>query len=56
VRAIEQRSPHLLDDFRCLSLRRAVVKRDNTRQPFKLIMVDDEADELFDLKSRPVRV
>jgi arylsulfatase A-like enzyme len=54
VRAIEQRSPHLLDDFRCLSLRRAVVKRDNTRRPFKLIMVDDEADELFDLKSDPL--
>jgi arylsulfatase A-like enzyme len=50
VRAIEQRSPELLEAFRCLSLRRAVVKPGASGQPLKLITVDEEADELFDLK------
>jgi arylsulfatase A-like enzyme len=54
VRAIEQRSPELLDAFRCLSLRRAVVKPDESCQPLKLITVDDAADELFDLKQDPL--
>jgi arylsulfatase A-like enzyme len=54
VRAIEQRSPELLEAFRCLSLRRAVVKPDTSRQPLKLIAVDEEADELFNLKQDPL--
>jgi arylsulfatase A-like enzyme len=54
VRAIKQRSPELLDDFRCLSLRRAVVKPDTGRRPLKLITIDDEAAELFDLKQDPL--
>jgi hypothetical protein len=56
VRAIEQRSPQLLEDFRCLSLRRAVVKPDEKRQPLKLITVDEEADELFDLNEDPLEL
>ena len=56
VRAIEQRSPQLLEEFRCLSLRRAVVKPDGSRRPHKLITVDDTADELFDLSSDPLEV
>jgi hypothetical protein len=54
VRAIEQRSPELLEAFRCLSLRHAVVKPDTSRQPLKLIAVDEEADELFNLKQDPL--
>lgn len=56
VKAIEQRSPQLLEDFRCLSLRRAVVKPDEARQPVKLIAVDNEADELFALKQDPLEL
>lgn len=48
VRAIEHRQPQLLETFRCLSLRRALV-----RDHLKLIAVDDLADELFDLKHDP---
>ncbi|MCB8942254.1 MAG: sulfatase [Ardenticatenaceae bacterium] len=46
VRAIENRQPHLLEKFRCLSLRRAVVRGDDK---MKLIQVDGQPDELFDL-------
>ena len=44
VRAIEHRQPELIDSFRCLDLRRAIVKDD-----LKLILLDDEPDELFNL-------
>jgi len=57
VRAIEKRQPELLSAFRCLSLRRAVVREANQGTPesvFKLIHVDGEADELFDLKVDPL--
>ncbi|HZD11099.1 MAG TPA: sulfatase [Candidatus Binatia bacterium] len=48
VRAIEHRQPELLSAFRCLSRRRALVQGD-----LKLITVDDETDELFDLQGDP---
>lgn len=48
VRAIESRQPELLERFRCLSLRRALVQG-----PDKLIMVDGAADELFRLDEDP---
>ncbi|MDA0242187.1 MAG: sulfatase [Chloroflexi bacterium] len=44
VRAIEHRTPGLIEQFRCLDMRRAIV-RDN----LKLIQLDDDPDELFDL-------
>ncbi|RMG90087.1 MAG: sulfatase, partial [Chloroflexi bacterium] len=53
VRAIESRQPHLLEKFRCLSMRRAVVRTDETGV-FKLIEVDDSPDELFDLVLDPL--
>ena len=48
VRAIEHRQPELLQAFRCLSRRRAVV-----HDSLKLIEVDDEVDALFDLTADP---
>lgn len=67
VRAIENRQPHLLDQFRCLSQRRAIIRHaDFSRQSaeegmtrdnsFKLIQVDDEPDELFDLANDPLEL
>jgi hypothetical protein len=55
IRAIEKRQPELLDRFRCLSTRRSVVKlqADGT---FKLITIDDEPDELFDLAADPLEL
>lgn len=60
VRAIQQRQPELLDAFRCLELRRAVVRRDPAaagaaaqEQPLKLIRTGDTADELFNLHQDP---
>ncbi len=55
VKAIEQRQPHLLQQFRCLSERRAIVSegQDTTH---KLIHLDDRADELFDLALDPLEL
>jgi hypothetical protein len=49
VRAIKHRQPELLDAFRCLSRRRALVQDHR-----KLITVDDVPDELFDLENDPM--
>jgi uncharacterized sulfatase len=51
VRAIEHRQPELLDAFRCLSRRRALVQDHS-----KLITVDDMPDELFDLENDPMEL
>ncbi|HSH00968.1 MAG TPA: sulfatase-like hydrolase/transferase [Anaerolineae bacterium] len=51
VRAIEKRAPSLIEPFRCTSVRRAVV-RDN----WKLIRVDEQPDELFDLTTDPAEI
>jgi uncharacterized sulfatase len=56
VRAIESRQPHLLAHYRCLSLRRAIVKQEEGATTFKLIQVDDEPDELFDLQVDPLEM
>ncbi|MBE2224619.1 MAG: sulfatase [Anaerolineae bacterium] len=53
VRAIENRQPQLLEPFGCLSERRAVVKA-SAAEPFKLIHVNNKADELFNLKTDPL--
>jgi uncharacterized sulfatase len=55
VRAIEQRQPHLLEPFRCLSERRAVVS-EGQGTTHKLIHLDDKADELFDLALDPLEL
>jgi uncharacterized sulfatase len=55
VRAIEQRTPHLLEQFRCLSERRAIVKV-GEETTYKLIHVDDQPDELFDLCADPMEL
>ena len=44
VKAMEDRQPDLVTRFRCNKLRRAIVQKD-----LKLIQVDDQPDELFDL-------
>lgn len=67
VRAIESRQPHLLEQFRCLSLRRSVVGSASlgklpaeigaaSADSFKLIQVDNEPDELFDLTHDPLEL
>lgn len=53
VKAIERRQAELLTQYRCLSMRRAIVKRDDMADTFKLITVDEQPDELFDLKADP---
>jgi uncharacterized sulfatase len=49
AKAVQHRQPELLQRFRCLELRRAVVKDE-----WKLINVADEPDELFDLDRDPL--
>jgi arylsulfatase A-like enzyme len=49
ARAIQHRQPELLRRFRCMKVRRAVV-----RDEWKLIQVADQADELFDLDRDPL--
>ncbi|GIK58071.1 MAG: sulfatase [Chloroflexi bacterium] len=51
VKAIEKRQPELLLPYRCLSTRRAVVRQAGVEaaSTYKLIHVDDQPDELFDL-------
>jgi arylsulfatase A-like enzyme len=51
VKAIEQRQPELVQPFRCLALRRALVKEN-----LKLIQVDGRPDELFDLGRDPLEL
>jgi len=55
VRAIENRQPHLLEPFGCLSERRAIVKT-NENEPFKLIHIDNKPDELFNLTVDPLEL
>lgn len=51
VKALERRQPELLEQFRCTQLRRAIV-----HDALKLIQVDDQADELFDLATDPAEL
>jgi hypothetical protein len=55
VRAIENRQPQLLEQFRCLALRRAVVQH-KSADTHKLIQIDDDPAELFDLASDPLEL
>jgi uncharacterized sulfatase len=51
ARAVQARQPGLLERFRCLDLRRAVV-----RDGHKLITLADRPDELFDLDEDPMEL
>ena len=55
VKAIEKRQPELLERYRCLATRRAVVKV-NEAETYKLIDVDGEVDELFNLTADPLEL
>lgn len=55
VKAIQKRQPELLERYRCLCTRRAVVQFSET-ETHKLIDVDGEADELFNLTSDPLEL
>jgi uncharacterized sulfatase len=50
VRAIERRQPELLEAFRCLDERHAIVRQDDN-STYKLIQLDHQPYELFDLPS-----
>ncbi|MCB8927308.1 MAG: sulfatase [Ardenticatenaceae bacterium] len=58
VKAIEKRQPELLEAYRCLSVRRAVVQQigedEAAAKAHKLIQVDEKLDELFDLADDPL--
>lgn len=59
VRAIQNRQPHLLEPFRCLAVRKAVVRQTaggETTSTFKLIQVDDTPDEMFNLAKDPLEL
>ncbi len=55
VQAIQNRQPHLLEPFRCLSPRRALVKA-TAGETLKLITVDESPDELFNLTADPLEL
>ena len=52
VKAIEQRQPHLLEQFNCLAERRAIVTMKDSAT-HKLIRVSDQPSQLFDLTRDP---
>jgi uncharacterized sulfatase len=58
VKAIEKRQPELLEAYRCLAVRRAVVQQigedEANLAPHKLIQVDEKLDELFNLGDDPL--
>ncbi len=56
VRAIENHQPELIAPFRCLATRRAVVQGEPGAITQKLIHVDDEPDELFNLTVDPLEL
>ncbi|MCA9969239.1 MAG: sulfatase [Anaerolineales bacterium] len=56
VKAIQQRNPALLERFRCLAMRRAVVQAAGGGSAHKLIHVDDVPDELFDVGADPLEM
>ena len=51
AKAIQRRQPELLERFRCLETRQAVV-----RDTLKLIRVSDWPEELFDLEEDPLEL
>lgn len=53
VKALETRQPELLERFRCLSERRAIVRPAKEGDPLKLIEIDDLPEELYNLAADP---
>lgn len=51
LKAIERHWPHLIEPFRCTSLRRAIVEKREDGSAVKLINVDEQPDEFFDVSS-----
>lgn len=51
AKAVQHRQPELLERYRCLHTRRAVVKDD-----YKLIQVSEQPDELFDIGLDPLEM
>ncbi|MCB9419408.1 MAG: sulfatase [Ardenticatenaceae bacterium] len=56
VRTLEKNQPDLLESYRCLAIRRAAVCGDAAQPARKLIQVDEEPDELFNLTVDPLEL
>lgn len=56
VRVLENNQPELLETFRCLAVRRAVVRGSGGDPARKLIQVDEQPDELFNLAVDPLEL
>lgn len=57
AKALQQRQPEVLAKFRCLELRRAIVRTDNDKnEPLKLITISDLPEELFNLTADPLEL
>lgn len=58
VKAVESRQPELLEQYRCLSIRRAVVRpsSENARVSTKLIEVEDMPEEFYNLAEDPLEL
>lgn len=56
VRAIENHQPELIAPYRCLSRRRTVVRGDGQSPTRKLIQIDGQPDELFNLTADPLEL
>ncbi|MEJ2747898.1 MAG: sulfatase-like hydrolase/transferase [Anaerolineae bacterium] len=56
VRVLENNAPDLLESFRCLAVRRAAVRGDDQQAARKLIQVDEQPDELFNLTLDPLEL
>ena len=56
VRVLENNQPELLETFRCLALRRSVVRGSEHAPARKLIQVDEQPDELFNLTADPLEL
>jgi uncharacterized sulfatase len=61
AKAIERRQPELLDEFRCLETRRAVVRQrpsvgGKPHSAMKLIQIEGVAEELYDLRRDPLEL
>ena len=56
VRALENNQPELLEAFRCLAVRRSAVCGSDSRLARKLIQVDEQPDELFNLTADPLEL
>jgi hypothetical protein len=56
VRVLENNQPELLETFRCLAVRRAAVRGSGPDPARKLIQVDEQPDEFFNLAVDPLEL